>query len=191
MKNMVVLFLLVMIFALNSYANEPALKSIDGFSLPGTDGKIHSLSVYKDAQAVVVMFISTKCPVSKSFDARMAELADAYQNQGLVFVGVNSNKAEQMDEIITHAESNGFSFVVLKDENNVVADQFNAKVTPEIFVLHPEGDVLYHGRIDDSPDKEERKSEDLKDALDHLLAGNTVPVATTKAFGCSIKRVDN
>lgn len=189
MKNVIMVFLLVAFLSISAFADNEAVKSIEDFVLPGSDGQSHAFSDYKDAKAVVVLFISTKCPVSNGFNARMAELAKAYESKGVVFLGINSNKAETLAEAKNHAKTNGFSFVVLKDENNILADQFKAKVTPEAFVLNTQGEIIYHGRIDDSPEADERKAEDLKSALDQVLDGNAVAVAETKAFGCSIKRV--
>lgn len=159
------------------------------FSLPGTDGKTHSLKNYQDAKAVVVMFIATRCPISNAFNPRMVELAKLYQERGVVFLGVNSNKAEDMKEVKKHAQENGFPFVVLKDDKNRVADAYQAKVTPEVYVFDGAFNLKYHGRIDDSSDPKERKSEDLKNALEELLAGKEVSVPETKAFGCTIKRI--
>ena len=56
------------------------------FSLPGSDDKSHSLADYKDAKAVVVLFIATRCPVSNGFNERMAELANSYESKGIVFL---------------------------------------------------------------------------------------------------------
>ncbi|MBN1464582.1 thioredoxin family protein [candidate division KSB1 bacterium] len=159
------------------------------FSLLGHDGKEHSLADYKDAKAIVVMFVATQCPVSNGFNARMVELANIYMPQGVVFLGINSNRQEKWDEVKSHAEKYGFPFVVLKDENNVIADQYQAQVTPEVYVLTVAGELLYHGRIDDTATVDERKSEDLKKALDDILAGKAPAIASTKAFGCTIKRI--
>jgi peroxiredoxin len=158
------------------------------FTLPGSDGKSHSLAEYKDAKAVVVLFISTRCPVSNGFNERMVELAEMYQQKGVVFLGIYSNKMENLKEIKKHAADKGFPFVVLKDDKNVVADAYKAKVTPEAFMHDNASKVLYHGRIDDSPKASERKNEDLKSAIDDLLAGGGVSNPETKAFGCTIKR---
>ena len=78
----------------------------------------------------------------------------------------------------------------MKDDGNKVADAYRAEKTPEVYVVAPNGDLLYHGRIDESKDDPKNvKSPDLKNALDALLGGKPVPVAVTKAFGCTIKRV--
>ena len=78
---------------------------------------------------------------------------------------------------------------MLKDNNNVIADKLTASVTPEIFVLNKNFEVLYHGRIDDSRRASDVKSEDLRMVLNELLAGKKITLSETKAFGCSIKRI--
>ena len=190
MKRIYLMGALAMIVTCSIFATANALERVSqDFSLMGNDGSKHSLSDYQDAKAVVVMFISTKCPVSNGFNDRMVELARTYEDKGVTFLGINSNKAEKLDDVKEHAKDHNYPFVVLKDDNNVIADEFQAKVTPEVFVLDKDHDVLYHGRIDDSSNAGERKSEDLKKALDEILAGQDVSTSTTKAFGCSIKRV--
>ena len=81
------------------------------------------------------------------------------------------------------------NFRVLKDLNNVVADKLEASVTPEIYVLNSKLEILYHGRIDDSRREDQVTSNDLRAALDRILAGKAVEVTETKAFGCTIKRI--
>ncbi|HAL56204.1 MAG TPA: thiol-disulfide isomerase, partial [Bacteroidetes bacterium] len=103
--------------------------------------------------------------------------------------GINSNKQESAEEVKQHAKDNSFEFTILKDWKNVIADKLEATVTPEIYLLNPSFEILYHGRIDDSQRENKVTSKDLRAALDNVLAGKTVPVATTKAFGCTIKRV--
>jgi hypothetical protein len=94
-----------------------------------------------------------------------------------------------VEEVKNHAKEHGFEFTILKDWNNVVADKLGASVTPEIYVLSPNFELLYHGRIDDSQRENRVSSKDLRNALDLALAGKPVPVRETKAFGCTIKRV--
>ena len=71
----------------------------------------------------------------------------------------------------------------------LIADKLNAQVTPEIFVINHNFEVLYHGRIDDARGSGSAKSNDLKNALDEILAGKEVTVKQTRAMGCTIKRV--
>jgi peroxiredoxin len=139
--------------------------------------------------ATVVMFISTRCPVSNAYDDRMEDLQKAYGAKGVRFIGVNSNVNEPPAEIADHAREHRFTFPVVKDDRNRIADAYDAQHTPEIFVVDRTGVVRYHGRIDENRDDPSAvRSPDLRNALDALLAGKPVPQPSTKAFGCSIKR---
>lgn len=159
------------------------------FTLKDYNGKEYSLSDFKDSKAIVVMFIATQCPISNDYNERMVKLYQDYSPQNIAFVGINPNKQEDIEEIKEHSQKNKFAFPVLKDWDNVIADRFKASVTPEIYVLNPDFEELYHGRIDDSRREGNIKSQDLRAALDAILAGEPVPTTKTKAFGCTIKRV--
>ena len=163
-------------------------KPAPDFSLPGPDGASHSLKQQGSSKGVVVIFVSTRCPVSNAYNDRMAQLASEYQSRGIQFLGVNANKAEDPTEIASHAKDHNWTFPVLKDAGNKVADLYGASVTPEAFVIDAGGVLRYHGRIDDSQDPSAVKSQDLKDALDALLGSKEVARKEAKAFGCSIKR---
>ena len=155
------------------------------------DGKTFSLAdTARSHKAVVVMFIATKCPYSNAYNDRMRDMAAAYEKQGILFAGINSNKTEPAEEVIAHAKQHGFGFLLMKDPDNKVADLYDARHTPEIFVVDPDGKVRYHGRIDENYEEPAKvASPDLKNALDALLAGKPIAKAETKAFGCTIKRV--
>ncbi len=166
---------------------EPGTK-VPEFALRDVAGKEHSLAEYLKSPFTVVMFIATRCPVSNAYNDRMVSLANDYGSRGVAFVAINSNVQEGIDEIRDHASKHGFRFAVLKDSGNVVADAYGAQVTPEIFLVDSHRILRYHGRIDDSREVDEVTTSDLRVALDAVLAGHEVPRATTKAFGCSIKR---
>lgn len=161
------------------------------FTLTTVDGKTFSLTeAARSHKAVVVMFIATKCPYSNAYNDRMRDMAAAYEKQGILFAGINSNKSEPADEVIVHAKKHGLAFPIMKDPGNKVADLYDARHTPEIFVLDPEGKLRYHGRIDENYENASKvTSPDLKNALDAMLGGRAIAKAETKAFGCSIKRV--
>jgi len=161
------------------------------FSLPvaGGAGPISLAGERADHAATVVMFISTRCPVSNAYDERMEALERSYGPRGVRFIGVNSNVNEPVPEVVAHAKEHRFTFPIVKDDRSRTADAYGAEHTPEIFVVDREGVVRYHGRIDENRDDPAAvRSPDLRNALDALLAGRPVPVASTKAFGCSIKR---
>lgn len=159
------------------------------FALRDAAGRDVDVAGYEGRKALVLMFIATQCPVSNAYNQRMAALADEYSGKGVAFVGINSNKQEPPAEIAAHAKTHGFAFPVLKDAGNVQADHFGAQVTPEIYVYDADWTLRYHGRIDDDRSGQRVTSPDLRNALEALLAGRPVPVAETKAFGCTIKRV--
>ena len=83
----------------------------------------------------------------------------------------------------------GFPFAVYKDPDNVLADRFDAQVTPESFVIDNNGVIGYHGAIDDNMNESRARTRTLRLPLDALLDGKPVLSTQTKAFGCTIKRV--
>ncbi len=165
------------------------LKKVGDFTLEDYNGVKHSLVEFKSSKAIVIMFMATQCPVSNAYNERMEALQKDYTSKGVTFVGINANKQESVDEIKNHAKEHGFTFTILKDWNNVVADKLGASVTPEIYLLNSNFELLYHGRIDDSQRENKVSSKDLRTALDLALGGKPITVRETKAFGCSIKRV--
>jgi peroxiredoxin len=189
--SLLVLSLLFSVILLSIAVKAADPGKIANFSLKDYNGKSHSLSDYSKSKAVVLIFISTECPVSNGYNERMAALQKKYGGKNVSFIGINSNKEEGVKEIKTHAEKNKFGFPVLKDTDNKIADKFGASVTPEVYVLSPDNKILYHGRIDDSRDASKVSSNDLSTALDQILAGKKISNERTKAFGCSIKRVES
>jgi peroxiredoxin len=171
------------------YAAVPTV--VDDFTLKDViSGKSYSLSDAKDAKLAVIMFIATRCPVSNSYNERMVKLYDDYSSKNVMFFAINANKNEDSEECKEHATKHDFKFPVLKDINNKIADKYDAQVTPEIYVVNAKRELLYHGRIDNSQRESNVESRDLRNALDELLSGKTVSVKDTKAFGCTIKRVN-
>lgn len=176
--------------ACNAVAEAPAIgAAAPDFQLTTIDGKPFALSsAAKDHKAVVLMWISTQCPYSNAYNAQMKDLANAFASKGVLFVGINSNKTEDSAAVIAHAKANGHTFPIVKDPNNKVADLYDARRTPEVYVIDPEGKLRYHGRITENHE-DAASSPDLKNALDSFLAGKPIARTETKAFGCTIKRV--
>jgi len=189
--SLIVLLTVTFLSNITAKNNASSPGKVENFSLKDFNGKTHSLKDYKDSKAIVLMFIATQCPVSNAYNTRMAELKKKYNDKNVAFIGINSNKQESVSEIKSHAEKNKLGFAVLKDENNVIANKLKASVTPEIYVLNSGFEVLYHGRIDDSRDESDISSKDLENALNEILSGKKVTNGETKAFGCTIKRVES
>ena len=195
MKLLIRIFALTFVFALASSVIVDADivkmdKEVPDFTLKDAMDKAHSLKdLSRDKKATVVMFLSTQCPVSNEYNERIVALYNDYKNQGVQFIGINSNRRESVKEIAEHNKANKFHFVVLKDLKNEVADNFRARRTPEIYLLDEKRILRYHGAIDNS--QHDPETPYLREALDLVVAGKEIPKALkkTKAFGCTIKRV--
>lgn len=159
------------------------------FSLPDLDGKSHSLSGLKGKQGLLLIFISVTCPYSNAYSERMEKIAQDYKARGISFIGINANAKELPEDIKRHAAASHFTFPILKDGGNKLADRLGAQVTPETFLFDEGNKLVYHGRIDNSKNLEMVKSQDLRDALESTLSGKLVERPMMKAFGCTIQRV--
>ena len=162
---------------------------IDDFKLPDASGKEHSLKSLMGSKGTVILFVATKCPVSNNYNERMEKLAQDYKAKGINVIGINSNNTEPAAEVKSHASEKGLTFPILKDDGNKIADRWGATRTPEAYVLDANMKLVYHGRIDNSQKIEGITSNDLRDALDELVAGKAITKTGGAAFGCTIKRV--
>ncbi len=129
MRNVVVLFILFLFSLSIVLAGEPV--KAENFTLPDYNGAKHTLTDFNKAKAVVLMFIATQCPVSNGYNTRMVSLYNDYKDKNVVFIGINSNKQESVEEVKQHAKDHGFEFTILKDDKNIIADKFGASVTPK------------------------------------------------------------
>ena len=164
-------------------------RPIADFQLPEVrDGRTVSLLGDRRQQATVLLFLSSLCPCSAKYDDRNVRLAAEYASKGVRFIAVNSSFGERPAEIAAHARRLRYPFPMLRDEGNTIADRVGAQVTPEAFVLDSKGVLRYHGRIDDNRDALKVTSNDLRSALDALLAGKLPPKPEQISFGCAIAR---
>ena len=166
----------------------PIGSAVEDFSLPGTDGSTHTLNSLKGKNGSVLIFISVQCPVSNGYNKRMEALAQTYSERGINVIGINANATESADAVKAHAAEKHFTFAVLKDPGNKIADRLGATRTPEAYLLDGNNKLVYHGRIDNSRDESAVDSSELRDAMDALLAGKPIKKTTAMAFGCNIKR---
>ncbi len=162
--------------------------TIADFTLPDASGKQQSLATLRGAKGTALIFISTQCPVSNAYNERMEKLAQDYRAKGINVIGINSNKTEPPDVIRAHAAEKNLTFTILKDAGGKIATMLGAERTPEVYLLDASNRLVYHGRIDNAQNPQMIQSNDLRDAIDAVLAGRPVARAQTKAFGCTIKR---
>lgn len=162
------------------------------FELPAANGRRVEFPG-EDGGITVVCFLGAECPLARLYGPRLQQLADEFEPRGVRFIGVNSNRQDSMSNVEDYVAAHGITFAVAKDYDNRVADQFGAERTPEVFVIDENLTLRYEGRIDDQylPGivRSEPSREDLRIALEELLADEPVSVASAEATGCRIGRV--
>jgi len=163
-----------------------------GFSLVNSvDGKTVTFKP-GDGKTAVVIFTCNQCPYSKAFEQRIIDIGRTYARKGVVFYAVNPNDdkrfaEETMSNMKERATSRSYPFPYLKDGNSAVAGAYGARVTPHAYLVDGKGLIRYRGYVDDSAKPGEREHTGLTDALDALLAKQSIKDTETAAFGCTIK----
>jgi peroxiredoxin len=174
------------------------------FSLPGIDGKTHTLATYKDAKLLMVAFISNHCPDSHAAEKRMLKLLAETKDRGLAFVAINPNNPDGLsidelgyskyndgfDDMKKYAAEGGFTFPYLYDgETQSVSKAYGCLATPHVFLFDADRKLRYKGQLDDSKyeDPATVKSHDARNAVEAVFAGKPVPLEITKPHGCSTK----
>ena len=144
-------------------------------------------------EATVVCFLGTECPMARLYGPRLSKLAEEFAANKVQFVGVNSNQQDSDAEIVEYIKQLKIGFPIINDDGNSIADQFDAKRTPEVFLLDKDLKVIYRGAIDDqyAPGvaRSAPKRQHLRLAIEQHLAGQTIEVPTVEATGCLIGRV--
>jgi len=164
------------------------------FSLPDVYGKQVSLADFDDAPALVVVFMCNHCPYVKHVADGLTELAKEYQQRDVAMVGINSNDAEAYPEdspsrMREEAKAHGYTFPYLYDAMQAVAKAYRAACTPDFFVFDRERRLVYRGQMDSSRpgNSVPVTGEDLRKALDAVLAGEPVSRNQKPSLGCNIK----
>ncbi len=174
------------------------------FALPGVDGKTYRLSDFAAAKVLVVVFTCNHCPTAQAYEERLIQLHADFQDRGVALVAISPNDplavrldelgytdvSDSLEEMKIRAKDRGFAFPYLYDgETQAMSKAFGVLATPHVFIFDAARKLRYQGRIDDS-DVGVVKSHDTRNAVEALLAGRSVPVATTRVFGCSTKWSD-
>ncbi len=163
------------------------------FRLPGTDGKTYSPSNFGNKNVLVVIFMCNHCPYVKAVLRRLINLQNEYAEKSVQLVGINVNDAKKypedsLEKMKELAEKKQLPFPYLYDESQESAKAYDAVCTPDIFVYGIERTLKYRGRVDDNwqhPDEITRH--DLKDAIEAILADESVNDDQVSSMGCSIK----
>lgn len=193
------IFLSVLVgFSLQAAADLAPGQPAPGFSVQDAAGKTHTLSENK-GKWVVLEWLNHGCPfVRKHYDSNnMQTLQKTYTGKGVVWFSVISSApgkqgAGSAKEVLADvAENKAVPTAVLLDGDGKVGKAYGAQTTPHMYVINPEGKVVYMGAIDDKATTEIADVKTAKNyvsaALDAGLAKQPIAVASTKAYGCSVK----
>jgi hypothetical protein len=155
------------------------------------DGETARFSLNTPSRATVMVFLSAKCPCSASHETALGALAKEFHPQGIAFVGIHSNRDETEEEGRSYFKQR-LPFPVFRDGSDPSsapwAESLGALKTPHVFILNPQGEVLYAGGVDDSKDSARAKKHYLREALTAIAAGNPPPQKQTRTLGCAIRR---
>lgn len=165
------------------------------FSLPDVvSGRTVGLEDFAASPALLVAFICNHCPYVKHIRAAFAAFAREAQARGLAVVAISANDAARYPDdapqaMATEAKAAGFTFPYLHDESQAVAKAFGAACTPEFFLFDRARQLVYRGRFDASRPGAATPvtGDDLRAAVDALLAGKPAPAEQHASVGCSIK----
>lgn len=177
-------------------------KAID-FKLPNYDGKFYSLKDFASAKALVIIFTCTHCPTAQAYEDRIIKIVDDYKNKGVAVVAISPNSPngllleelgysdlnDDFDNMKVRVKEKKFNFPYLYDgDTEATSIKYGPVATPHAFVFDKDRILRYNGRLDavEKPSKG-ANAEDLRKALDEVLAGKEVSTPTTKTFGCSVK----
>lgn len=166
-----------------------------GFSLPDSvSGEIVSLADFSDKTALLVMFLCNHCPYVQHIREELSRFARDYAYADLAIVAVSSNDIDEYPSdspvaMKQEAETYGYTFPYLFDEDQSVAKSYTAMCTPDFFLFGPERRLVYRGRFDESRPNTgvPVTGKDLRAAVDALLAGEEVSEDQYPSMGCSIK----
>ena len=161
--------------------------------LDSVDKKPYTLEKLLDKKrAVVLLFLATECPIVDEYVDRITELIKDFKDKEVQFVGIHSNRHETVKDIKKYSEKHGLVDVnlpILLDPENKIADYFQARRTPEVFLIDETKTLRYRGGIDDSRKNPEKHY--LRNVLNLVLEARPIPEKRrkTRAIGCTIKRV--
>jgi peroxiredoxin len=180
-------------------ADSPAVgTNAPDFSLTDSKGKTQSVSQYK-GKYVVLEWFNPECPFVKKHygSGNMQKLQGEFTAKGVVWLTVDSNApglegnltADQANAKMTEWKTKQSAFVL--DPEGKAGRSYGAKNTPHMFVINPEGKIVYEGAIDSkatpNPHDIANSTNYVKVALEESMGGKTVSTANTKPYGCSVK----
>lgn len=165
------------------------------FQLPDVvSGQTISLSTFADQDALLVMFICQHCPFVQHVKEELAQLGQDYRPKGLGMIAISANNVEthpkdSPDYLKAMATEQGFNFPVCYDESQETAKAYTAACTPDFFLFDGDRKLVYRGQLDDSRPSNGQPvtGQDLRGAIEAVLAGKPVSPDQKPSIGCNIK----
>src|SRR5262249_8633291 len=149
---------------------------------------------FRDAQALLVVFLCNHCPFVKHVRSEIAKLGRDYEGKGLAMVGISSNDVDAYpddspEKMAEEARAAGYTFPYLHDENQTVAQAYRAACTPDFCLFDRSRRLVYRGQLDDSRPGNgvAVTGKDLRAAIDAVLGGKPVAAEQKASIGCNIK----
>jgi peroxiredoxin len=169
----------------------PTPRAVKDFNVSDVKGNKHLTADWRDAKAIVMLFLGTDCPVSNSYCPEFVRLESEFSKRGVRFYGVHTDSDTTVDVAATHAREFALSFPILLDPKQIFARTLGVRVVPEAAVLAPDGQLLYSGRVDDRYSLDGKRRDyptqrDLENALANVLQGKKPAIARRPAFGCPL-----
>lgn len=175
------------------------------FDLPGVDGRRYTLASFAHAKVLVLVFTANHCPTAQAYEERIAKLHADFAPRGVALALVSPNDplalrldeqgysdlGDTLEDMKVRARDRGWAFPYLYDgETQAMSRRYGPVATPHVFVFDAARRLRFAGRVDDNEDPAKARTRDARDAIEAVLAGRPVAVATTKVFGCSVKWAD-
>lgn len=165
--------------------------AFDGLALPSSAGVSTALAEACGQSATVLLFVSTECPISNGYVPTVRKLARDLADRGVSVVAIESSPEGSLRDLAAWKREYEFEPIVLKDPAGQVAALVGARTSPEAVVLDAQRRLVYRGRIDDRYARrggaaQAIRSNDLRDALDAVLAGKPIAKPETEAIGCPL-----
>ena len=164
------------------------------FQLPDVFGETISLATMKGKQGLLVMFICKHCPFVKHVEAQLAQIGKDYEDKNLGIVAISANDASNYpddapDQLQAMAKELGFTFPLCYDETQETAKAYTAACTPDFFLFDGNRSLVYRGQLDDSRPGNDKPvtGQDLRNAIDAVLAGKPISDMQKPSIGCNIK----
>ena len=157
-------------------------------------GKKISMKDASKKNGLMVMFSCNTCPYVIKNEQRTTTVSEFALKNHVGVILINSNEGQRSDDdsyeaMKSYAKGLNYNWPYVIDENNEVADAFDAKRTPEVFLFNKDLTLVYHGAIDDNPTNEMSVTrQHLREAITEMVSGKDVGVKESKSIGCTIKR---